>query len=104
MFDGMICQLTPKRSLHQPHCSDSGTCESLDQYRSISSWSAHSTTKEMDSLNVNIGPPSRQTKSTPFKLNRPLSTLPDMPAKCSSRASSGYSSTEMIREFGNTST
>ena len=32
MFAGMICQLTPNRSLHQPHCSDSGTCESFDQY------------------------------------------------------------------------
>ena len=31
MFAGMTCQLTPKRSLHQPHCSDSGTCESFDQ-------------------------------------------------------------------------
>jgi len=31
MFAGMTCQLTPNRSLHQPHCSDSGTCESFDQ-------------------------------------------------------------------------
>ncbi len=31
MFAGMTCQLTPNRSLHHPHCSDSGTCESFDQ-------------------------------------------------------------------------
>src|SRR5918995_1009235 len=103
MLAGMICQLTPNRSLHQPHCSDSGTCESFDQYRSISSWSSHDTMNEIDSLKVKSGPPSRQTKSTPFRVNCPLITLPDMPAKCSSSDSSGYSSMELMREFGNTS-
>ena len=51
-----------------------------------------------------IGPPSRQTKSMPFRVNRPFSTLPFMPAKCSSSDSSGYSSIDRMRESGNTST
>ncbi len=31
MFAGTICQLRLNLSLHQPHCSDSGTCDSAFQ-------------------------------------------------------------------------
>ncbi len=34
---GTTCQVTPNLSVHQPHCSASGTAESFSQKKSISS-------------------------------------------------------------------
>src|SRR5438876_751432 len=76
--DGTICQVTPNLSLHQPHCSASGTADRLAHNVSISSCDSHVTTNEIADENSKPGtlPPLSAVKSCPSSWNSTVITEP----------------------------
>src|SRR5262245_32878119 len=76
---GTTCQETPYLSFSQPHCTFCPPVESLSHSSSISCCVSQFTTKDIDSLNLNCGPPLSARNFCPSSSNETVITLPACP-------------------------
>ncbi len=73
---GTSCQVSPNRSVTQPHIIGSPPSQKASQSRSISAWVAQSTMNEMAGVKTNSGPALRAMNSRPCNSKTMVITSP----------------------------